>query len=144
MNLIWGIVLIFFGLLGWAGQATAAISPKMAAKWGLTEHESEVDPTFWADVRGEAVWDTIVLWTLPIAGILLIMNSSKWAYFGLVGGGMYLYFAGRGILTRLAIQQRNIPIGKPATLKAAYTFLTLWGLIAMVTIIMSVSTLHAS
>ena len=106
-----------------------------------TEPESDVDSTFYADVRGEAIWDAIILWTLPVAGILLILNNALWAYFGLVGGGSYLYFAGRGIAVRIAMRRREIYIGKPSTIKLFYVFLTLWGLIAMVTIIMAVGAL---
>ena len=54
---------------------------------------------------------------------------------------MYLYFAGRGIAARLAMQRRGIRIGKPETLKLYYVFLTLWGLIAVITIIMAVAAL---
>ena len=144
MNLIWGIVLLIFALLGWVGQAITAVAPKKAAKLGLSEHESDLDPTFWADIRGEAVWDTIILWILPLAGILLLLNNSLWAYFGLIGGGMYLYFAGRGILTRLAMQRRGIRIGKPGTLKTFYVLLAIWGFIAVVTIIMAVMELPVS
>ncbi|MCD4692720.1 MAG: hypothetical protein K8R79_07395 [Calditrichales bacterium] len=142
MDLILGIVIIFFSLLGWLGQMVTAVSHKHAAKLGLTESESDVDSTFFADVRGEAIWDTIILWTLPVAGILLLLNNSWWVYFGLVGGGMYLYFAGRGIFVRLAMQRRGIRIGKPETLKIVYIFLTIWGLVAIVTIFMAVADLH--
>jgi hypothetical protein len=141
MNLIWGAILTIFSLFGWLGQAITALSPKVATKLGLTEPEIDVDPAFYVDVRGEAIWDTIILWTLPVAGILLLLNKTLWAYFGLAGGGMYLYFAGRGILTRLAMQRRGIRIGKPGTLKAVYVFLSLWGLIALVTIIMAIAAL---
>lgn len=34
---------------------------------------------------------------MVVAGVLLILNNGVWAYFGLVGGGMYVYFAGRAI-----------------------------------------------
>ena len=142
MDLFWGVVLIIFTLLVcWLGQTITAFSPKLAVKLGLTESESEVDPTFYADVRGEAIWDTMILWTLPVAGILLILDNTLWAYFGLVGGGSYLYLAGRGIAVRLAMQRRGIRIGKPGTLKLFYVFLTLWGVIAVVTIIMAVAAL---
>jgi len=100
-----------------------------------------VDPTFYADVRGESVWDTMILWTLPVTGILLLLNNSLWAYFGLVGGGMFLYFAGRGITVRLAMQRRGIRIGMPKTLTSIYVFLSLFGLVAVVTIIMAVAAL---
>ena len=139
MNIIWGAILTIFSLLCWVGQTISAFSPKVAASLGLTEPESDVDPTFYADVRGEAIWDAIILWTLPVAGILLMFNNLLWIYFGLVGGGMYLYFAGRGITVRLSMLQRGIRIGKPGTLKVAYVFLSLWGLIALVTVIMAVA-----
>lgn len=141
MNLIWGAILTIFSLLGWLMQAITTFLPKVAASLGLTEPESDVDPIFYADVRGEAIWDTIILWTLPVAGILLLLNKTLWAYFGLVGSSMYLYFAGRGILTRLAMQRRGIRVGNPGALKAYYVFLSLCGLIAVVTIIMAVTAL---
>ena len=141
MNLIWGTVLIIFTLLGWLGQVITVFSAKISAKLGLSEPEADVDPAFFADVRGEAIWDTMTLWILPLAGLLLLLNSTWWAYFGLVGGGMYLYFAGRGTVTRLVMQRRGIRIGKPKTLKVIYLFLILWGMIAVVTIIMAVKAL---
>ena len=122
-------------------QVISAFWPAVATKLGVMEPEADVDPTFYADVQGEAFWDTVTLWTLPAAGIMLIFNSPWWAYFGLVGGGMYLYFAGRGIAVRLVMQRRGIRIGKPETLKVAFVFLTLWGLTAIVTIIMAVAAL---
>ena len=67
-------------------------------------NEYDVDPAFYADARGEAKWDSLTLWTLPVAGILIMFNSSLWVYFGLVGGSMYLYFAGRAIFTRLELK----------------------------------------
>ena len=142
MHVFWGAILIIFTLVVcWLGQTISALSPKFAVKLGLTERESEVDSTFYADVRGEAVWDSLILWILPVAGILLILDNGMWAYFGLIGGGSYLYFAGRGIATRLVMQRRGIRIGASKTLKLFYVFLFLWSLIAIVTIIMAISAL---
>ncbi len=141
MNLIWGVILISVTLKCWIGQFIIALSPKVAVKIRIAEPESDVDPTFFADMRGEAIWGALSLWTLPIAGILLIINNALWTYFGLVGGGIYLYFTGRGIASRLTMQRRGIHIGSSKNLKVNYMFLTLWGLIALVTIIMAVATL---
>ena len=142
MHVFWGLILVIFTLVVcWLGQTISVLSPKFAVKLGLTERESEVDSTFHADARGEAIWDSLILWTLPVAGILLIMNNGLWAYFGLVGGGSYLYFAGRGIATRLVMQSRGIRIGASRTVKLFYAFLALWALIATVTIIMAISAL---
>ena len=141
MNTLWGIILTILSSIGYFGQVITAFWPDTAARMGLTEPESEVDPAFFADVRGEAFWDTVILWTLPVAGVLLILNSSLWPYFGLVGGGMYLYFAGRGIVVRKEMQRRGIRIGTDDALKVAYVFLTLWGLAAVITIVMAIAVL---
>ena len=142
MNIIWGIILTILSSIGYFGQVITAFWPDTAARLGLTEPESEVDPAFFADVRGEAFWDTAILWTLPVAGVLLILNSSLWPYFGLVGGGMYLYFSGRGIVVRKEMQRRSIRIGTDDALKVAYVFLTLWGLAAVITIVMAIAALR--
>jgi hypothetical protein len=141
MNIVWGVILTLLSLLGWIGQTITALSPSMGAKLGLAEPESKVDPAFAADVRAEAIWDVFVLWTLPVSGILLILNHSWWAYFGLVGGGMYLYFAGRGILQRLILQRRGVRIGTPTNVKVAYVFCSLWGVASVVTIALAVAAL---
>ncbi len=141
MNVIWGIILTILSSIASFGQLITAFWTENAVKWGLTEHEDDVDLTFYADVRGEAFWDSALLWTLPVAGVLLILNIPHWAYFGLVGGGMYLYFAGRGIVTRIMMQRRCIRIGKPESLKVAHIFLTLWGLAAIITITMAFAAL---
>ena len=141
MSILWGLVLTILSSIGYFGQVITAFWPDTAARLGLTEPESEVDPAIFADVRGEAIWDTVILWTLPVAGVLLILNSSLWPYFGLVGGGMYLYFAGRGIVVRKEMQRHSIRIGTDDAFIVAYVFLTLWGLAAVITIVMAIAVL---
>lgn len=145
MNIIWGVVLILFTLLlCWLMQVINAFSPALAAKLGVAEAEEEVDRTYFLDGRGEAIWDALILWTLPVAGILLLFDDPSWAYFGLVGGGMYLYFAGRGLIVRRVLKQEGIRIGKPETVKLFSVVLALWGLIAVVTIVMALAAMPLS
>ncbi len=144
MNIIWGIFLAIITSIAYFGQAITAFWPETAVRLGLTEAEADVDPTFYADVRGEAIWDTAVLWVLPVAGVLLLLNHPTWVYFGLAGGGIYLYFAGRGIVVRRVMQRRGIRIGTPQSLKTIYLFLTIWGVTAVITIIMAVAALPIS
>ena len=141
MNLIWGIILVSVTLKCWIGQIIIAFSPKVAAKIKIIEPESDVNQTFFADMRGEAIWDAITLWILPFSGMLLVLNNSLWTYFGLVGGGMYLYFVGRTITSHLIMQRHGIHIGRSKKLKVKYIILTLWGLVAVITIIMAATTL---
>ena len=141
MNLIWGIILVSVTLKCWIGQIIIAFTPKIAEKIKIIEPKSYMDPTFFLDMHGTAIWDAISLWTLPLAGILLILNNTLWTYFGLIGGGMYLYFVGRGIASCLTMQRHGIKIGRSKKLKVKYMILTLWGFIAIVTIIMAIATL---
>jgi len=144
MYIIWGIILTALSSIAYFGQVITAFWPEVASKLELTEHESSVDPTYYADVRGESFWDTTILWVLPAAGVLLLFNNPLWVYFGMIGGGMYLYFAGRGIIVRLEMQRRGIPIGKPNTLKLSYLFLTLWGVAAFITVVMAIAATYQS
>ena len=142
METIWGYILIIFTLfMGWLVQVVNAVAPKFAARLGFGEPESQVDRTFFLDARGESIWDALILWTLPLAGILLLLNHPWWAYFGLVGGGMYLYFSGRGIIVRRVMQRNKVKIGRPQMLAVYYAGLALWGIIGLVTIILALNTL---
>jgi len=134
MQILSGIALLALSLFCWGGQTIVWLAPRTGVRLGLSEEESDVEPAYWADIRGEAAWDFCTLWTLPVAAVLLILAKPGWAYFGLVGGGMYLYFAGRGIFTRVAMRRRGLRVGAPMNLKLGYAFLTIWGLMALATI----------
>ena len=71
----------------------------------------------------------------------LLSQLSLYTVLALIGGGIYLYFAGRGIAQRLFMQRGGIRIGNPKTVTTAYVSLSLWGLIAIFTIVMSVGAL---
>jgi len=141
MNLIWGIILVSVTLKCWIGEIIIAFFPKVAVKIRIIENESEVNQTFFSKKHGKAIWDVISLWTLPFTGILLILNNSLWIYFALIGGCIYLYFVGREIASQLKMQPNGINIGITKKLKLKYMILTLWGLMAIITIIMALVTL---
>jgi len=144
MGILWGLVVVALSLLCWGGQVISWFAPATAVRLTLMEAEDTVEPTYFADVRGEALWDTLTLWTTLIAGVLLILDVSAWAYFGLVGGGMYVYFAGRGIVTRRAMQQRGYRVGAAQNVRLGYLFLSIWGVMALTTITAAVVALSSS
>jgi hypothetical protein len=143
MNVLWGVVVVVLSLLCWGGQTVSALAPATAVRLRLTEAEQEVEPAFWADARGEAAWDVWTLWTMVVAGVLLILDVAAWAYFGLAGGGMYLYFSGRGIFARMAMQRRGLRIGAEADVRLGYAFLAIWAVMALITIVAAVAALPA-
>lgn len=142
MGIVWGVVMIALGALAWGGQTLAWLAPTLATRWGLTEAEQEVEPVYHADIRGEARIDAFTLWTMLVAGVLLVLDHEAWPYFGLVGGGMYAYFAGRGVSTRLEMQHDGFRIGSPQGIRVAYAFLVAWGVLALVTIAAAVAVLR--
>jgi len=141
MQLFAGIGVVALSLLCWGGQAVVYFAPATGVRLGLSESELDVEPTFWADIRGEALWDFLTLWTLVAAGVLMIIDHSAWAYFGLIGGSMYTYFAGRGIFTRTAMRRRGLRIGSPQSLKVGLVFLTIWGVMGLAMVIAAVDAL---
>ena len=144
VGLAWGILLTALSLLAWGGQVIAWRAPAAAQRLGLMEAQDGVEPAFWADGRGEAAWDSLTLWTMPVAGGLLAADSPGWTYFGLVGGGMYVYFAGRGIFARVAMRRRGLRIGTRQGVRMGLAFLSLWGAVGLVTIIAAAVTLSTS
>jgi hypothetical protein len=134
MHVFWGFVVVALSLLAWGGQIISWLAPDLAIRLNVMEPENSVEPAYWADIRGEAPFDFITLWTMVAAGVLLILDNSIWAYFGLVGGGMYIYFAGRAIFTRAAMQRRGFRVGNPTNLKLAYALLAVWGLMGLIMI----------
>ncbi len=144
MDVAWGIVLVVLSLLCWGGQVIVWFAPSTAVRLTLTESKETVEPAYFADIRGEALWDTLTLWTMLVAGVLLLLGESAWAYFGLVGGGMYVYFAGRGIFTRVALQHRGHRIGSAQNIRMGFTLLAIWGVMALATIIASANALSTS
>lgn len=143
MQVFWGIVVVALSLLCWGGQTIAWLAPATAVKLTLMEAEDDVEPTYWADIRGEAAWDFLTLWTLVVAGVLLIADNPAWAYFGLVGGGMYVYFSGRGIFTRIAMQRRRLRIGAEKSVMVGLIFLAIWGVTGLAMIVASLVELSA-
>lgn len=144
MGVLWGIVMVALSLLCWGGQAIVLFSPESGVKLGLSESQDDVEPAFWADIRGEALWDFLTLWTMLVAGVLLIVGDPVWAYFGLVGGGSYVYFAGRGVSARVAMLRRELRVGSPQSVRLGFALLTIWGVMALITIAAAVVALPAS
>ena len=144
MNVAWGLVVLLLSSLCWLGQVVSSIAPDLAVRLGLQEADDAVEPVYAADGRGEAAWDALTLWTMAVAGLLLVLDEPAWAYLGLVGGGTYAYFAGRGILTRMTMLRRGFEVGTDANVRRAFAFLTIWGVMALITIVVAVADLRGA
>ena len=144
MNVGWGLVVLVSSAFAWGGQALSWLAPDLAVRLGLTEGPGDIDRTFLVDVRAEAVWDSFVLWTMPLAGVLLMTDHDWWPYLGLIGGGAQLYYAGRGIVVRASMQREHVSIGDPNSVRAAIAALAVWAVVAIVTIVAAILSLEGT
>ena len=144
MQIFWGVVVAAIALLCWGGQTIAWVAPYRGVRWRLIESPDDVEPIYWADIRGEGLWDAFTLWTMVVAGVLLAVDNAAWPYFGLVGGGMYVYFAGRGIATRWYMVRSGFRVGLPADLKVGVTALATWGVMGLAVIVAAATALAGS
>ncbi|NNE74820.1 MAG: hypothetical protein HKN26_14230 [Acidimicrobiales bacterium] len=143
MRVAWGVVVVLLTGPTWVGQVVNAVAPGPAARFGLTEAEADVEPLFWVDTRAEAAWDAWTLWVLPVAGVLMVADHDWWTYFGLVGGGSYLYFAGRGVVARLRMRRDGFRIGSDRDVRVGIAALAVWGLVAAGTIAAAIGSLES-
>jgi hypothetical protein len=138
MITIIGIVVIVVGLICWIGQSLSFFAPRIAIKLGLCEPAEEMDPTLYIiETKAHGLTDMLLTWTLPLSGLLLIIDHKSWPVFALVGGGTYIYFSGLIILHRIFLKRRGIKIGRPSSEKGAYVFGSIWIIAATIMIVLA-------
>ncbi len=85
--------------------------------------------------------ETLTLWTMVVAGVLLIADASSWVYFGLVGARHYLILRRPDHLHRVAMQRRGLRIGAPQNVRLGYIFGAVWAATALITILAAIASL---
>lgn len=69
--------------------------------------------------------------------------DGTWPYFGLIGGGIYVYFAGRGILARFGMQRGGFRVGDLKTVRLGLIMLAVWGVVGLITVVTAAITLSS-
>ncbi len=131
MRIVLGLVFVLFGLFGWVGQFISAISLDLARKLGLQEKGEGADPLFVLAERNAARWDSLVLWTLPLAGLVMLIHHPSWPWWAILAGGVYLDTGGREAAKWLTLRASGIGVGTEADKKkaiGAYIVITSLGL----------------
>ena len=135
MEITIGIVVIIVGLICWIGQSLAVFALPTAVKLGVFEPEEDVERGMWLIERfSQGVMDILLTWMLPLAGLLMILDHKLWPILALIGGGIYLYFPGVFIITRIVIKKRGLKIESRSAELTAYVFGLIW-IISAVTMI---------
>ncbi len=145
LTTILGIVVIVLGLICWLGQALVVFAPRVAIKLGLNEREEDLDRSMYLFERlSQGIMDVLLAWMLPAAALMMLLGDKRWPILALVGGGVYLYFPGVFIITRIVLKRNGMKVGRPASVVSAYVFGTLWMLSAVCMIVLAVAELGSA
>lgn len=106
-----GIVWITAGLIVLVGQSVSVVNFRLAQKLGLQEKTTETDPLFRSLELNAARWDVLVFWTLPAAGILLLVGHPWWPFLALIAGGVCVDMAGREVAKTLGLSKHGVRTG---------------------------------
>jgi hypothetical protein len=119
MRLVLGAVAVVFGAFGWIGQGISAISFPLAQRLGLQEKDDVADSLFLDAERNAARWDSLVLWSLPLAGILMLIDNDWWPYVALIAGGVHVDAGGREAAKYLALRKNGVRVGSAKDVRTA-------------------------
>ena len=139
------ILVIVLGLICWLGQALVVFAPRAAVKLGVGEPEEDLDRSMYLFERySQGIMDVLLTWMLPAAALLMLLGEKHWPFLALVGGGVYIYFPGVFVITRVALKRDGKRVGKPASVMTAFVLGTLWTLSAIYMIALAVAELRSS
>lgn len=133
------IIVIIVGLIAWIGQSLSVFALPTAIRFGLFEPEDEIDQSMFLFERySMGIMDILLIWILPFSAILMLMENSYWSIFALVGGGIYLYFPGACMITRVVLKRHGKKVGRPSSVTAAYLFGWIWIISSITMIVLAV------
>jgi len=137
-----GVFITIVGLVAWLGQTISFVAPGVAQVIGLLESKDEMNDTFYIiESKVLCLNDMLFSWTLPLAGILLLVENAYWPYVGLIGGGIYLYFSGFILISRFYLKREGKQIGPPSGVITATVFSMIWIFSSILMIILSIDNL---
>lgn len=134
MRIVLGIVFVVFGGFGYLTQLISGISYPLAQRLGFQESSEDTDPLYRRAEANTARWDTFVLWTLLVTGILMLTQSSLWPYLALVAGGIYLDAGGREAARYLSLRKEGIRVGNVREVRTAFVFFPVMSAIGLLAV----------
>lgn len=133
MTIVVAILCLAMGLL-YVGQVVSVANLGLAQRLGLQEKPADADPLFTRLEVWTARWDLAVLWTLPVAGVLILLDHSWWPFAALIGGGVFVDTGGREWAKYLGLRQGGVRTGTPSERRAlviVYIIMIVVGAIAI-------------
>ncbi len=106
-----GLAWLTLGALVYAGQLISAVNFPLAQRLGLQEKSETVDPLVSRLELMSARWDLVVLWILPVAGGLMLLDHPWWPVVALIAGSIYVDAGGREWARVRGLVAHGMPIG---------------------------------
>jgi hypothetical protein len=141
MRIIFGLVFVVIGALFYASQLLSSINFALAQRLGLQEKAEHADPLCFRLELGTARWDSLSLWMVPVAGILMLLDHSWWPYAGLIGGGVYVDAGGREAVKYLGLRAHGVRVGTVNELRLGFGVFALLIIIGVLMIAISLAEL---
>jgi hypothetical protein len=120
-----GIAALLVGSLAVVGQLISVFDFKLAQRWGLQEKDEYTDTLHRRLELSTARWDVVVLWTLPLAGVAMLLDTSWWPWVALIAGGVWVDAGGREYLKWVALRDQGVRIGAEPEIRLGRAFLAL-------------------
>lgn len=135
MRIALGIVALVFGSANVAAQLISTVDFRLAQRLGLQERREETEPLYSHLELNTARWDLAVLWTLVLAGILMLMDHAWWPWTALIAGGIYVDTGGREMAKLAGLAAEGIKVGSPTERQFGLAFLALLGAVGLALIV---------
>ena len=110
MTLVVGIICSALWLV-YLGQVVSVVNLDLAQRLGLQESPRTSDALSRHLELWTARWDLLWLWTLPLAGLLILVDHSWWPYAAMIGGGAYVDAGGREAVKVIGLRQQGVRTG---------------------------------
>jgi hypothetical protein len=117
-----GIVCVVFGSIVVIGQLISTVNFGLAQNLGLQEKDADTEPLYRRLELKTAGWDLFVLWTLPAAGVLMLVDHPWWPYLTLVAGGVCVDTAGRETAKVLGLRRHGVKTGSKKERRLYFSF----------------------
>jgi hypothetical protein len=117
--------------IGFVGQIVSVINFKLAQRLGLQEKDDATDPVFRHLELNTARWDLFVLWTLPLAAILMLIDHAWWPHAALLAGGVSVDTAGREAAKILGLRSVGARIGTAPEARLIFGYLALMMIVGL-------------
>ena len=141
MTIAFGIVALLFGLIIVIGQAISVVDFELAQRLGLQEKDETTDVLHRRLELNTARWDVIVLWTLVLAGVVMLVETAWWPWVALIAGGISIDTGGREIGKIIGLRAEGIRVGTQEEARLLYGFNGLISAVGLVLVSYSLAVL---